>query len=230
MSTRSFGTDHSTGPRTRGVLGVLFALFLTAPLVPSATSAQAYGPAGGGGYGMMGGGGMMWGGGSGAQQQLTLSESLRFIKQSTASARVEKARNQVVFTGSRVFIAMAAVQPGFPDTTFEVAGLVDPAIVVPAGASITLLFINMDYGPNMDHGVVITDAPPPYPVMSMMGISRAVTGIPVLAPRTGSDAAAAGYSADSVTFTAPDSPGSFYYLCQYYDHAAKGMFGRFDVK
>jgi len=179
---------------------------------------------------MMGDGGMTGGWGTQSSRYLSLDQAARFLQQTTASAQVDKVRDRVTFSGKRIFIAAAAVQPGFPDTTFEVAGLVDPAVIVPAGATITLLLVNMDFGSDMEHGVVITEVPLPYPIMSMMGIAGALSGVPVLQPRTLEDAKTARYAADSVTFRAPSSGGTYYYLCQYRDHASKGMFGRFEIR
>jgi len=42
---------------------------------------------------------------------------------------------------------------GGPDETFRVAGLVNPAIIVPAGARVTIEFVNAD--PDTAHGLVI---------------------------------------------------------------------------
>ncbi len=161
-------------------------------------------------------------------RQSSFSDAMRLLKQTTDSARINKAKNQVTFTGDRIEIAMAAVQPNFPDTTFEVAGLVNPTIVVPAGSAVTLDFFNMDYGGGMNHGVVITPDAPPYPVLSMMGMPGSLVGIPVLPPRQLEDAQESSYYEGSITFRVPAS-GTYYYLCQYYDHASKGMYGRFIV-
>ena len=205
-------------------------VFLFAALTPVAVAAQSFGAPGGGGYGMMSGGGMMgWGPGQ-TGRELDISQATKYIQETAASAQIDKTHNRVSFSGARVFIAMAAVQPGFPDTTFEVGGLVDPTIEIPAGAQVTLLLINMDFGPNMDHGVVITDAAPPYPAVSMMGMGGAMVGVPVLQPRTLDDKKAATYEASSVTFRAPDTKANLYYLCQYRDHASKGMYGRLEIR
>lgn len=225
MCTGDFGPQKNR--KLHAGLHTILAVFMFAALVPISAEAQGFGPSGGGGYGMMGGGMM---GGAQVEQQLSLAQANRYIRETAASARIDKTHNRVTFSGPRVFIAMAAVQPGFPDTTFEVGGLVDPTIRVPAGSEVTILLINMDYGPNMDHGVVVSDAAPPYPVVSMMGMAGAIVGVPVLQPRTLDDTRASAYAADSVTFRAPRSRANLYYLCQYRDHASKGMYGRFEIR
>lgn len=216
-----------------------------AALVIGAISTGAFAQSGRPGYGMMGGGGYsdgygtggpgMMGPGSGyhnaygapEDRSLTFSQALRLL--SRRSATVDRARRRVTFTGRRVLLAMAAVQPGYPDTTFEVAGLVDPTIVIPAGSTVTLSLVNMDYGRNMDHGVEITAVGPPYPVLGMMGMPGALSGIPVLRPRSANDVHSSHYRASSVTFDAPP-PGVYYYICQYFDHASKGMYGKLVVR
>ncbi len=179
------------------------------------------------GGGMMGGG-MMGGSGWQGGPPISYLDANQLLKQTARQAHVDKDRKEVSFTGQRIDIGVAAVQPGFPDTTFEVAGLVNPTIVVPAGSLITITFVNMDYGQGMAHGLSITPIPPPYPVFSMMGAPDTLAGIPVLPPRQLEDVHRSLYAEGSVTFPAPP-PGEYYYLCQYYFHASKGMYGRFIV-
>ncbi len=221
--------------RRRRALFLIAAATLLPLLASTAVVAQPGGPGGGygyapRGYGMMGGGsyGMMGGYGWQGADLATLSDATRLLARTAKSARVDKARNRVLFTGDRITVAMAAVQPGFPDTTFEVAGRVNPTIVVPAGSIITLTLFNMDYGYQMDHGVVIAPVPPPYPALGMMGMPYTIVGIPVLAPRELQDVRHSLYYESAVTFRAPPL-GGYYYLCQYFDHASKGMYGRFIV-
>ena len=184
------------------------------------------------GYGMMGGGmmggGMMGGYGWQGGPPISYLDASQMLQHTVREAQVDKDKNQVTFTGQRIDIAIAAVQPGFPDTSFEVAGLVNPTIVIPAGSLVSITFINMDYGEGMAHGLSITPIPPPYPVFSMMGAPQTLAGIPVLAPRQLQDVHRSLYAEGSVTFPAPP-PGEYYYLCQYYNHASKGMYGRFLV-
>ena len=182
-----------------------------------------------GGYGAYGGSYGMMGGYGGTNDTVTFSQAKDLLTNGATKLTVDKLHNTVEFRGAHVNVVMAAVQPGFPDTTFEVAGLVDPTIIVPASSTVTLTLVNMDYGANMDHGVVITPLSPPYPVLGMMGIPDAWAGIRILPPRDQSPLTQAHFPEQSVTFAAPN-PGVYYYLCQYHDHASKGMYGRFVVK
>jgi len=216
--------------RARSVTVTVAVLVLGLGAAAGASAQMAYG----GGYGMMGRGygrgyGTMGGhGGFQGATQVSYEDAMRLLDETRRAVRVDKAKNEVFFSGKRISIAMAAVDPGFEDTTFEVAGLVNPTIVVPAGSEITLTFVNMDYGADMPHGVVITPVQPPYPPLTMMGMPYSLAGVPILAPRSAKDVKSATYAESSTSFPAPQ-PGSYYYLCQYYDHASKGMYGRFVV-
>lgn len=221
------------------------ALLAALAFVGATAAAQGRGPGGGygpgpaggygRGYGMMGGGygpgpgyGPSGGAFEGRRSELTYAQAMRLLEPSSPPPRIDHARKRVVFSGSRVLISMAAVQPNHPDTTFEVAGLVDPTIVVPAGSTVTLSLVNMDYGSGMNHGVEITPVTPPYPVLGMMGLPDAVAILPILAPRSAHELRASRFAAAEATFQAPP-PGVYYYICQYYDHAAKGMYGKLIV-
>ena len=174
-------------------------------------------------------GGMMMGNflrsNNSSTQQIGFTTVEQMLQQTTASAQVDKAKNQVTFTGSQIEITIAAVQPNFPDTTFEIAGLVNPTIIVPAKSTITIHLINMDYGSSMNHGLAITNKTPPYPVFSMMGASDALIETPILPPRKNQDVSTSLYWESSISFPSPDS-GSYYYLCQFFNHANKGMYGK----
>lgn len=144
-------------------------------------------------------------------------------------ARIDTSQNRVVFCGHRVLLAIAAVQPNFTNTIFEVAGLVDPTIVIPVGVTVTLDLVNMDYGQDMEHGVVLSTVAPPYPVLGMMRMVDSFAEVGILSPRIAENPRSSAYEEGSVTFQEP-APGVYYYVCQYYDHASKGMFGRLIVQ
>ena len=188
------------------------------------------------GYGMMGGGhGMMgaiandrpvapgWGGAVWSYAQVK-----RYLSISNTEGTVDG--KTVRFRGPDVTIDMVAVQPGHPDGTFEVRGVTNPTLVVPAGATVHLNLVNMDYGHDMEHGVVMSAAPPPYGGYAMMlsgpGLARIAPPIPW---RSSEDLAKSSYAGAGTTFIAPP-PGIYWYICQTPGHAAKGMYGKFVVK
>jgi rusticyanin len=190
---------------------------------------------GGGGYGpggwMMGGGPFNrpvwsdWGGGV-----LNYAQASAYIVQGNAAGVADAKTNSVTYSGKEVTIDLVAVQPGHKDQTFEVHGLTDPTLIVPLGATVHLNLVNMDYGENMEHGVILTAAPPPYPYMAMMETGLGVAGImPPIPWRSSEDATKASYASFGTTFVAREA-GTYWYMCPTPDHAQEGMYGKFVVQ
>ena len=112
---------------------------------------------------------------------------------------------------------------GGPDETFRIAGLVNPAITVPAGAQVSIQVINAD--PDTAHGLVITASSDVSSWMPMMTDQPAFAGSALWFlgnPTT------AGMHTATLTFTATQ-PGTYHYLCPVPGHAQKGMTGTFTV-
>ena len=74
--------------------------------------------------------------------------------QAPAGARIDRAANTITFTTGSVRLAAVASPAGGPEETFRIAGLVNPTIIVPAGARVSVQVINAD--PDTAHGLVIT--------------------------------------------------------------------------
>ena len=74
--------------------------------------------------------------------------------------------NTVTYSGSDVVI-----DGGGPARSrrsdVRVHGLTNPTLVVPLGAVVHLNLVNMDYGNTIEHGVILTRVPPPYPYFMM---------------------------------------------------------------
>ena len=101
--------------------------------------------------------------------------------------------------------------------TFRIAGLVNPTVVVPLGAKVTVEFINADK--DQAHGWVITSTQPPFAFRqatppALNGASAAVIGDPT----------AAGQGARMIAFVA-GTKGTYHYLCPMPGHAQMGMAG-----
>jgi rusticyanin len=106
---------------------------------------------------------------------------------------------------------------------FEIAGIVNPTVVVPAGAHVSIEVINAD--DDMAHGLVITVGGAATAWMPMMSAAPAFAGaaawfLPI--------PTAAGMHAATLSFTAATA-GTYTYLCPVPGHAAKGMAGTFTV-
>lgn len=154
--------------------------------------------------------------------RVSSEQAARDGSQLPVGATISRATNTITFTARAVSLAAEASPAGETDETFRIAGLVNPKIVVPAGAHVSILVINADS--DTAHGLVVT-------------ASRQVSWMPMMTSRpafTGSalwflgNPTAAGMHAGTLTFTAA-TPGSYQYLCPVPGHAQKGMTGSFIV-
>jgi rusticyanin len=147
----------------------------------------------------------------------------RLGSQVPAGASVNRARNTITFTGTSVHLVAVASPAGGPDETFRIAGLVNPAITVPAGSRVSIQVVNAD--PGTAHGLVITAASPRSSWMPMMTAAPAFSGSALWFL---GNPAAAGMHTGTLTFAA-SQPGSYHYLCPVPGHAQKGMAGSFTI-
>jgi rusticyanin len=141
-----------------------------------------------------------------------------------AGATVDKGANRITFGGSPVLLTVVASPPGNPDETFRAAGLVNPTLVVPHGAQVTLTLVNAD--PDTAHGLVVTSTGAASSYLPMMTAPEVFSGAAVwfLGNPT-----SAGMHEGSMTFTA-STPGTYQYVCPVPGHAQKGMIGSFVVE
>jgi rusticyanin len=150
-------------------------------------------------------------------------QAARLGSQVPAAASVNRARNTITFTGTSLHLDAVASPAGGPGETFRIAGLVNPAITVPAGSRVSIQVVNAD--PGTAHGLVITAASPRSSWMPMMTAAPAFSGAALWFL---GDPAAAGMHTGTLTFTA-SQPGSYHYLCPVPGHAQKGMAGVFAI-
>jgi rusticyanin len=143
--------------------------------------------------------------------------------QAPAGARIDRAANTITFATGSVHLTAVASPAGGPDETFRIAGMVNPTITVPAGATVSIQVINAD--PDTAHGLVITASSGQSSWMPMM-TDRAA--FPESALWFLGNPTSAGMHAGTLTFIAA-IPGSYHYLCPVPGHAQKGMAGLFTV-
>ncbi len=155
--------------------------------------------------------------------RVTSAGATRAGSQLPAGATVSRARHTITFSGASVSLTIVASPAGGPDETFRIAGMVNPAIVVPAGAHISIQVINAD--PDTAHGLAVTASDATSSWMPMMTARPAFPGSALwfLGNPT-----AAGMHAGTLAFTA-STPGTYRYLCPVPGHAQKGMAGTFTV-
>jgi rusticyanin len=151
------------------------------------------------------------------------AQAARLGRQIPAGATVSSARHSITFSGASVRLVVLASPAGGPDETFRIAGLVDPVVVVEAGARVSIQVVNAD--PDTAQGLVITASGTGSPRMPMLTASPAFTGSAVwfLGNPT-----SAGMHAATLSFTA-STPGTYRYLCPVPGHAQEGMTGTFTV-
>lgn len=164
--------------------------------------------------------GRFWGNAPGPR--VTAAAAQQLAAAVPVGATVDAASNRVSFSGRSVHIEVL-VSPRTANDTFEIAGLIDPAIAVPAGASVTLDLINTDT--SSAHGIVVGTGAPSASAMPMMSDPPVFAGSSVWFL---GDATDAGMHRGSTTFVA-SSAGTYSYFCPVPGHAEHGMTGVFVV-
>jgi rusticyanin len=157
-----------------------------------------------------------------APQNVPLSQVRALSEQQPSGASIDTRTDTITFSAATAAFTVVAVAPGMPDMTFTIAGLTDPAIIVPAGAQVTVRFVNNDT--DEAHGWLITGNKPPFEFgqPSTPAIAGAFAGVI-------GDPTAAGDGANTITFTASNA-GSYDYICPMPGHAQMGMHGSFTVQ
>ena len=126
------------------------------------------------------------------------------------------ATNNTIWVGPGVIRLVFVAAPPGHDELFVINGLLNPTIHLSTGAQLTVTLANAD--PGMYHNLALTTRDPPYSSMPMMSHMSG--------PRTSMlSASESGYYWVQDMRIALNSPGQFWYLCEYPDHAEEGMYG-----
>ena len=181
------------------------------------------------GTGMMGGGtdpGKIMGRlfASAPGPRVSAAQAAALGSQVPAGAQVSKADNTITFTTTTVRLTILASPAGGPDESFRAAGLINPRVIVPAGAHVAINLINAD--PDTAHGLVVTASDATGSWMPMMTARPAFPGSALWFlgnPTT------AGMHQGTLAFTA-GTPGTYHYLCPVPGHAQKGMTGTLTIQ
>lgn len=123
---------------------------------------------------------------------------------------------------------LTGIQPPSYSTgdVFVIDGLINPTLVMPAGASIQFTVVNLDN--DMYHNFVISPYGPPYayvPIQGMMSGYSMPMAMMFLPPADYSQGLARTYSY-TLAF---NQPGTMWYFCTYRGHAQSGMYGQITV-
>lgn len=155
--------------------------------------------------------------------RVSQAAAARLGEQAPAGARIDSAANTITFASTDVRLAVVASPPGGRDETYRIAGLVNPTLIVAAGARVRIQVVNAD--PDTAHGMVITASRDTRSWMPMMTARPAFAGS---ATWFLGNPTSAGLHTATLTFTA-SRPGAYRYLCAVPGHARKGMAGKFIV-
>jgi rusticyanin len=126
------------------------------------------------------------------------------------------ATNNTIWVGSGVSRLVFVAAPPGHDEIFVINGLLNPTVYLSKGSQLTVTLANAD--PGMYHNLALTTRDPPYSSMPMMS-HMSGPGTSMLSPSE------IGYYWVQDMRIALNSPGQFWYLCEYPDHAEDGMYG-----
>jgi FtsP/CotA-like multicopper oxidase with cupredoxin domain len=151
------------------------------------------------------------------------AQAARLGNQVPAGATVSRALHRITFSGRSIRLVILASPADGPDASYRIAGLVNPAILVKAGARVSIEVVNAD--PHSANGLVVTHGDARSSWTPMMTASPAFPGSALwfLGSPT-----PAGMHAGTLSFTA-GAPGTYRYLCPVPGQAQEGMTGTFIV-
>ena len=182
--------------------------------VAAKPDALASGTASGSAQGMMG---------AASGSRWTTAHVTTLVHNSERDVTIDRTTNTITYHADHVVLVPLAAPQALPGMRWEIDGLVDPRVVVPAGAHVTVDLVNED--PGYLHGFLVTTAHPPFGDMAMMQGTMPFANalIMPIAPPTG-----AGFAHATTTFIAA-AAGTYAYICPVPGHAAHGMAGRLVV-
>ena len=155
--------------------------------------------------------------------RMSSSAAVRLGDQTPAGATVDRAANRLTFAGKEIYLFVLA-SPSMPNENFRIAGMTNPSVAVPVGATVTIELINADS--DMAHGLVVTTNGAASSDMPMMSDPPAFSGAALWLL---GEPTSAGMHAGTLSFTATTT-GTYQYLCPVPGHAQQGMVGSFIVE
>ncbi|BCU70102.1 plastocyanin/azurin family copper-binding protein [Stygiolobus caldivivus] len=171
------------------------------------------------------------------ESTVPIPEAVSTTKSVPSYAKVFPNNDSIIFTSKDITITVLSMghkravnltgytPPSYAqDNVFVIYGLINPTLIIPPGASVHVVLINLDAGDY--HNIAITSVPPPYPYYVMMDIRMNVLGMTPFLPPANYNSGQAYEFSFTVTFS---QPGVYYYLCEYPGHAEMGMYGKIIV-
>jgi len=150
-------------------------------------------------------------------------EATQLGNQTSAGATIDTVARRITFANNYVHLVVLA-SPSMPAENFRTNGMVNPTIVVPPGAKVTIELINADS--DMAHGLVVTADGASSSPTPMMSTPPAFSGAALWFL---GESTSAGMREGTLSFTAGQA-GIYQYLCPVPGHAQDGMVGTFVVQ
>jgi rusticyanin len=190
-------------------------------------------------------------------QTVSISQAISAMRVTPNHVKIFPNNNTISFVGSQEVTILAfgmmpdnassltgMSPPSYAtDDVFVIYGLIDPTLVIPSGAHVDIMFVNLDS--DMYHNYVVTSLAPPYYYMPMQGMMSSNSSswygggmmggigggsntifaamMPVLSPANYNQGVAYSYS---TSLTLNSYGGSYWYICTYPGHAQSGMYGK----
>jgi len=150
---------------------------------------------------------------SGVKQEMLSAPQAAATDKTATSGSVSADRKTLSFRQKTVRLVVHS-GPANDMLSYRIAGLRNPTLVVPAGATLKALFINTD--DDMTHNLRFA---------MQHAVSAPSVGTPGLAHKT-----ATAFHAADLTLRVPPRPGTYYYFCTVPGHAQGGMWGMLRVR
>ncbi|QXJ29253.1 Rusticyanin [Saccharolobus shibatae B12] len=171
------------------------------------------------------------------ENTIPISEAISMMRNVPSYVKVFSNNNTLLFTSSNIVLVVLGMgherainltgqqPPAYAQhDVFVIYGLINPTLIIPRGATVQVVFINLD--DDMLHNIAITPVPPPYPYYPMMYIRMNTIGMTPMLPYANYNSGQAYEFSFTTTFS---QPGVYYYVCEYPGHAEMGMYGEIVV-
>lgn len=152
----------------------------------------------------------------------TLTPTALAMAQKTVTRGQIAADKKTLTFGQRAIRLVAVTGPDNDMLSYRIAGLRNPTLVLPRGATLNMLFVNMDG--DMFHNIRFGAWRAAYPPVTDALLKTSV-GTPPLPHGTETM-----HHAEELTLHAPSTPGKYAYFCTVRGHAPGGMWGTILVR
>lgn len=156
---------------------------------------------------------------SGAKKLTVTASKLASAKKKVTIGNVGSDKNSITFSGSS---AQLVVETGPKNDmmSFRIQGIRNPSLIVKAGATLHILFVNTD--DDMFHSLRFTAKVAPFDAKMGTKSSVGSSDLAHMAPKM--------FFGQEFTLKAPIKKGSYSYVCTTAGHAAAGMYGTITVR